>query len=56
MKKGTKVKWVTASGIHGTGVTIDNETNGHVPVAVDAPVGEEHRVIWCTITWLTEYE
>jgi len=54
MKEGTKVKWVTASGVHGSGITISDERFGHVAVAVDAPQGEEHRVIWCTVTWLTE--
>lgn len=53
MKKNTKVKWVTASGMHGTGVVITDEEDGHVQVAVDAPLGEEHHVIYCTVTWLT---
>jgi len=53
MKKGTKVKWVTASGVAGSGEVLADEVDGHVPVAVDAPPGEEHRVIWCTVTWLT---
>lgn len=53
MKKGTKVNWVTASGVHGSGILISDETDGHVLVAVDAPQGEEHRVIYCTVTWLT---
>lgn len=53
MKKDTKVKWITASDVHGTGITIADEIEGHVLVAVDALAGEEHRVIWCTVTWLT---
>jgi hypothetical protein len=52
MKKDTKVNWVTAGGVHGSGVVIADEVGGHVLVAVDAPAGEEHRVIWCTVTWL----
>ena len=27
---------------------------GDILVAVDAPLDEEHPVIWCTVTWLTE--
>ncbi len=53
MKKGLKVSWITASGVHGTGQLISDELDGHVLVAVDAPIGEEHRVIYCTVTWLT---
>ena len=53
MKKDTKVEWITSSGVHGTGVVLADEVAGHVPVAVDAPTGEEHRMIWCTVTWLT---
>lgn len=55
MWKDTKVEWVTASGVKGSGVTITNEDEGHVLVAVDAAPGEEHRVIYCAVTWLTEY-
>lgn len=53
MKKGTKVNWLTASGVRGSGQLVSDESEGHVFVAVDAPVGEEHRVIYCTVTWLT---
>ena len=52
MKKSTNVTWVTASGVHGSGVVISDESEGHVLVAVNAPQGEEHRVIYCTVTWL----
>lgn len=52
MKKGTSVNWVTASGIKGSGLTISDEIDGHILVAVDASPGEEHRVIYCAVTWL----
>lgn len=54
MREGARVKWITASGVHGSGIVLADEHGGHVPVAVDSPQGEEHRVIWCTVTWLTE--
>lgn len=56
LTKGTRVTWTTASGVHGSGEVLNDEADaadGHVFVAVDAPTGEEHRVIWCTVTWLT---
>lgn len=55
MKLGDKVKWITASGVHGSGIILPLGTNEdlHAFVAVDAPLGEEHRVIYCTKTWLT---
>lgn len=53
MWKDTKVTWVTASGVHGSGIVVADDVDGHVPVAVDAPPGEEHRMIWCAVTWLT---
>jgi hypothetical protein len=53
MKKGTAVKWITASGVHGSGITISDEQDAHILVAVDASIGEEHRVIYCTVTWLS---
>lgn len=60
MKKGTRVIWITAKGIHGSGVVIKcfMARAGQVPpvnhylVAVDADPGEEHRVIYCAETWL----
>ena len=51
--KGSRVKWTTASDVKGSGEVLTDEENGHVYVAVDAPQGEEHRVIYCTVTWLT---
>lgn len=56
MKKNTPVKWVTSLGVHGTGVVISDEVDGHVLVAVDNAQGEEHHVIYCTVTWLTARE
>ncbi|MFZ0311967.1 MAG: hypothetical protein WAL85_04585 [Candidatus Korobacteraceae bacterium] len=53
LTKGTRVTWTTASNVHGSGACISDEQDGHVLVAVDAPQGEEHRVIYCTVTWLT---
>lgn len=57
MKKGTKVRWSTGNGVGvepttGHGVTIADEDDGHVLVAVLSD-GEKHHVIWCTVTWLT---
>jgi hypothetical protein len=57
MKKGARVTWVTASGVNGGGevisdITLDPWNVGHVLVAVDAAAGEEHRVIYCAVTWL----
>lgn len=52
MRKGTKVTWTTASGVYGSGTVVADELEGHVPVAVDAEAGEEHRMIWCAVTWL----
>lgn len=58
MQRGSRVTWTTASGVHGSGqiisdVTLDQWNVGHVLVAVDAAAGEEHRVIYCAVTWLT---
>lgn len=53
MIRGTHVNWTTASGLYGSGVVLSDAQDGHVFVAVDAPAGEEHRVIYCTVTWLT---
>lgn len=54
MKKGTKVAWTTASDVHETGEVIDNNLEEYVLVSVDAPPGEEHRVIYCAVSWLTK--
>jgi hypothetical protein len=51
--KATRVKWTTASNVHGSGMCISDEQDGHVLVVVDGPSGEEHRVIYCATTWLT---
>lgn len=59
MKKGTKVSWLAEGAtIRGTGVTIGDESDGHVLVSVDKGVFENiptayHIVIHCTVTWLT---
>lgn len=58
MSRGARVTWVTASGVPGSGeiisdVTLDPWNVGHVSVAVDAKAGEEHRVIYCAVTWLS---
>jgi hypothetical protein len=59
MKKGTKVSWLAEGAeIRGHGVTISDEQDGRVLVAVDNGVFEYipiayHMVIWCTVTWLT---
>lgn len=60
MKSGTKVRWSTDNGAGvepsiGHGVTIADEVDGHVLVAVLSD-GEKHHVIWCTVTWLTQEE
>ena len=52
MFKGQRVTWTTAGGVRGSGVVVIPESEGHVAVAVDAPAGEEHRMIWCAVTWL----
>jgi hypothetical protein len=61
MVKGTKVAWTTSNGTNlgvdlpptmGHGVTIADEDNGHILVAVHSE-GEAHHVIWCNVTWLT---
>jgi hypothetical protein len=59
MNEGTRVTWTTSRKFTGSGTVISNEvpegpTKGHVLVAKDAPVGEEHPVIYCATTWLTE--
>jgi hypothetical protein len=58
MKKGTRVKWVTAQHRQaGQGVTISDEDDGHVLVAILVQEGvpmEIHFVIWCAVTWLEE--
>lgn len=52
MKKNTKVTWTTKDGNSGWGVTVADEEDGHILVAVMSD-GEKHHVIWCTVTWLT---
>lgn len=66
MKKGTPVSWQLPKGLgpiggkppRGSGVTIADEVDGHVLVAVDTLAGEPnpgfHQVIWCAVTWLTD--
>ncbi len=53
MMMGSRVKWTTASGVSGSGELIFDPLGGHALVSVDAPAGEEHRVIYCALTWLT---
>lgn len=59
MKKGTRVSWLAeGASVRGHGVTISDEENGHVLVAIDGGVLYEipvayHMVIYCTVTWLT---
>ena len=59
MKKGIRVSWLAEGAtVRGTGVTISDEENGTVQVAVDKGVFEAiplayHMVIHCTVTWLT---
>lgn len=61
MKKGKKVTWKIDAGTYspvGNGVTLSDEEDGHVIVAVNvlgseqAPLGY-HPVIYCAVTWLT---
>ena len=53
MKVGSRVMWVTASSVRGSGEVIMLQGDQkHAWIAVDAPPGEEHRVIYCTLTWL----
>jgi hypothetical protein len=53
MKKNRKVSWTTRDGNQGFGVTVSDEEEGHILVAVLSD-GEKHHVIWCTVTWLTD--
>ena len=62
MTPGTRVKWITASGVAGSGMVILRRDGvgdtavlqaPHYFVACDALPGEEHRVIYCAETWLT---
>jgi len=59
MKKGIKVSWLAEGAtVRGTGVTISDEVDGSILVAVDKGVFEAiptayHMVIHCTVTWLT---
>ncbi len=52
MKKKTAVIWKTRDGNTGMGVTISDEDDGHIQVAVMSD-GEKHHVILCAVTWLT---
>ena len=68
MKKGQKVSWQVSLGHDGVplpefngrghGVVISDEEDGKVLVSVETMLGEPfpgyHRVIHCTVTWLTE--
>lgn len=59
--KGDKVKWITASGVNGSGRVADcdnvfSEDVMHYIVVVDAPDGEPHPIIYCAETWLTKKE
>jgi hypothetical protein len=61
MKKGTKVSWQVKGALgRGNGVVISDEEDGGVLVAVNSMTGEPnpgyHRVIHCTVTWLTVEE
>ncbi len=59
IRKGTKVSWLAEGAtVRGHGVTISDEENGRVLVAVDGGVLDTiptayHMVIYCTVTWLT---
>jgi hypothetical protein len=59
--RGMRVSWETPNGTIGAGdlpptkghgVTVSEETEGHVFVAV-LSAGPMHHVIWCNATWLT---
>jgi hypothetical protein len=50
MKKGVKVTWLGASGYHkGSGVTIADEDNGNILVAVNTPDGDPAPVVQCAV-------
>lgn len=57
MKRGTQVSWMFDGGLgHGHGVTIADEDDGHIMVAVAEPLADcrnAYPVIWCAVTWLT---
>lgn len=59
MKKGTRVSWLAeGQRVRGHGVTIADEEDGRILVAVDGGVfagipAAYHVVIHCTVTWLT---
>jgi hypothetical protein len=66
MKKGTRVSWMVTgpTGLddmgseQGHGITISDEEDGHILVAVDSDVlpvipSPYHMVIYCAVTWLT---
>lgn len=55
MKKGTKVDWTLTTGQTGSGITITDEEDGHIQVAVHEEGSvqlEMHHVIFCATTWL----
>lgn len=58
MQVGSKVKWVTSNGTVGSGRIVEGAWTdtavNHWKVAVDATPGDEHRLINCAETWLTE--
>lgn len=51
--KGSRVSWKTSMGAIGFGEVVTEPQDGKVLVAVDAPAGEPHPVIHCTVTWLS---
>lgn len=59
MKKGTLVSWLAIGAVaRGTGVTISDEADGHIQVAVDQGVTSDipwsyRLVIYCEVAWLT---
>jgi hypothetical protein len=60
MKKGINVSWkLEGFEARGSGVTLSDEENGYVLVAVnnfgygsEVPALKYHPVIWCAVTWL----
>jgi len=58
MTKGTTVTWqIDKAPCRGRGITISDEENGNILVAVDTLRGEPfpgyHQVIFCSVTWLS---
>lgn len=66
MKKNTPVSWQLPKGLgpvggtppRGQGITITDEDDGHILVAVNSFAGEAnpgyHTVIHCAVTWLKD--